>query len=78
MAKRSPSIPVIGTQAQFVSVGISGLDQFMYPTRINTDAMPVNLALLITGIGVAVIVLVIVGAVIVDRLEKAKSLRSRK
>jgi hypothetical protein len=50
----------------------------MHPTRINTDAMPVNLALLITGIAVAVIVLVIVGAVIVDRLEKAKSLRSRK
>jgi hypothetical protein len=61
-----------------VSIGISGLDQFMHPTRINTDAMPVNLTLLITGIAVAVIVLVIVGAVIVDRLEKAKSLRSRK
>jgi predicted RND superfamily exporter protein len=50
----------------------------MYPTRINTDAMPVNLALLITGIGVAVIVLVIVGASVVDRVDKAKDRRSRK
>lgn len=50
----------------------------MYPTRINTDAMPVNLALLITGIGVAVIVLVVVGALVIDRLEKAKGRRARK
>ena len=61
-----------------MSEGNSGLDQFMYPTRINTDAMPVNLVLLITGIAVAVIVLVIVGALIVDRLDKAKGRRSRK
>lgn len=50
----------------------------MYPMRINTDAMPVNLALLITEIGVAVIVLVIVGAVVVDRVDKAKDRQSRK
>lgn len=61
-----------------MSAGISGLDHFMYPTRINTDAMPVNLALLITGIGVAVIVLVIVGAIVVDKVDKAREPRSRK
>lgn len=50
----------------------------MYPTRINTDAMPVNLALLITGIGVGVIALVIIGALVVDRVDKAKARRLTK
>lgn len=45
---------------------------------LTPDAMPVNLALLITGIGIAVIVLVIVGALVVDRVDKAKDRRSRK
>jgi hypothetical protein len=49
----------------------------MYPTRINTDAIPVNLALLITGIGVVVIVLVIVGALVVDRVDSFRSATQR-
>lgn len=36
----------------------------MYPIQINTDAVPVNRPLLIMGIGVAVIVLVVVGALV--------------
>jgi hypothetical protein len=49
----------------------------MYPTRTNTDAIPVNLALLITGIGVVVIVLVIAGALVVDRVDSFRAAARR-
>jgi hypothetical protein len=50
----------------------------MNPTRINTSALPDNLALLITGAAIAAIILIVLGAVVTDYVDKAKEQRSKK
>ncbi len=50
----------------------------MNPTRINTSALPDDLVLLITGAAVAAIILIVLGAVVMDYVDKAKEKRSKK
>ncbi|MHA7144266.1 hypothetical protein ACX80U_06065 [Arthrobacter sp. TmT3-37] len=49
----------------------------MNPTRINTSALPENLALLITGIGVAAVIVVVACAVVMHYVDRSKEQRSK-
>ncbi len=50
----------------------------MNPTRINTGALQINLALLITGVALAAIILVVAWAVAIHYVDEAKEQRSNK
>jgi hypothetical protein len=50
----------------------------MIPTRLNTSALPDTFVLIITGIALASMALIVVWAVVMDRVDKAKGPRSKK